>query len=67
MKNEVELFTLEAAEAEQAGWGPELQAFAGMVSVIRERHFGKSISEDQILEMFETLVGNVEIENNETD
>ena len=67
MKSEVELFTLEAAEAEQAEWGPELRAFAGMVSVIRERHFGKSISEDRVLEMFEALVETVEIDHDETD
>lgn len=67
MKDEVELFTLAIAQAEQEEWGEELKAFASMVSVVRERHFGKTITDDHMLERFEALVQNIEIDEHETN
>jgi len=67
MRDDVELFTLQAAEQEKKEWGEELKAFAGMVAMVRERHFGKSITAEQMIKQFESLVANVEIDSDETN
>lgn len=67
MRDDVELFTLETAEQEQKEWGEELKAFAGMVSLVRERHFGKSITAEQMIKQFELLVADVEIDSDEAN
>lgn len=68
MKQEVELFTLEAARREQEDWSPELHAFAGMVAKVRGRHFGMSINEAQMQQFFEELVADLDDgEVNEAD
>ena len=67
MRDDVELFTLESAQREQSEWSAELRAFAGMVSAVRDRHFGKTINDQQMLEIFETLVDQIEVGSDETD
>ena len=63
MKEEVELFTLEAAKQEQDEWSPELRAFAGMVGKVRGKHFGMSINDEQMQQFFEDLVEDIDLED----
>ena len=61
MREEVELFTLEAAKQEQDEWSTELRAFSGMVGKVRRKYFGMSINDEQMEKLFEELVQDVDL------